>query len=62
MGNIGGFLAPIVMGRLMVLPHGDGLALGALASVLLVSALLTLLLRTDGSPPPSASPGQSPGF
>jgi ACS family tartrate transporter-like MFS transporter len=44
-GNIGGFLAPIVMGRLMLLPHGDALALGSLAGVLLVAALLTLLLR-----------------
>lgn len=42
-GNIGGFLAPIVMGRLMLQPGGDGLALAALAGVLLLSAGLALL-------------------
>jgi sugar phosphate permease len=52
-GNIGGFLAPIVMGRLMLLPHGDALALGSLAGVLLLSALLTLLLK-QGKPAASS--------
>jgi predicted MFS family arabinose efflux permease len=42
-GNIGGFLAPFVIGQLMLRPHGDDLALGYLAGVLLVSALLALL-------------------
>ena len=43
-GNIGGFLAPIVIGRLMLLPGGDVLALNALAITLLVAAALALLL------------------
>lgn len=30
-GNIGGFLAPFVMGRLMLRPHGDSLVLAYLA-------------------------------
>jgi ACS family tartrate transporter-like MFS transporter len=48
-GNIGGFLAPIVMGRLMMRPGGDGLALAGLAVVLLLAAALALLLpRTQG--------------
>lgn len=42
-GNIGGFLAPFVMGQLMLRPHGDSLALAYLAAVLLVSALLALV-------------------
>jgi ACS family tartrate transporter-like MFS transporter len=42
-GNIGGFLAPFVMGQLMLRPHGDSLALASLAGVLLVAALLALL-------------------
>lgn len=41
-GNIGGFLAPIVMGRLMLLPHGETLALAALAAVLALSACLAV--------------------
>lgn len=41
-GNIGGFLAPIVMGRLMLLPNGETLALAALASVLALSACLAV--------------------
>lgn len=41
-GNIGGFLAPIVMGRLMLQSNGDSLALSALAAVLIVSAGLAL--------------------
>ena len=44
-GNIGGFLAPFVMGRLIASPGGDALALAALAAVLLLSALLSLLLQ-----------------
>jgi len=44
-GNIGGFLAPFVMGRLMLRPQGDSLALASLAGVLLVSSLLALLVR-----------------
>ena len=48
-GNIGGFLAPIVMGRLMMRPGGDGLALAGLAIVLLLASALALLLpRTQG--------------
>jgi hypothetical protein len=43
-GNIGGFLAPIVMGRLMLRPGGDGLALAGLAAVLLLASALALLL------------------
>jgi sugar phosphate permease len=43
-GNIGGFLAPFVMGQLMLRPHGDSLALAYLAGVLLVSALLALVV------------------
>ena len=42
-GNIGGFLAPFVMGQMMLRPHGDSLALASLAGVLLVSALLALV-------------------
>jgi ACS family tartrate transporter-like MFS transporter len=45
-GNIGGFLAPFVMGRLMLRPHGDSLALLYLAGVLLLSALLAVLATT----------------
>jgi len=41
-GNIGGFLAPIVMGRLMLHPNGDTLALSCLAGVLILSAGLAL--------------------
>lgn len=41
-GNIGGFLAPFVMGRLMLLPQGEARALAALAAVLLLSALLAV--------------------
>lgn len=50
-GNIGGFLAPIVMGQLMLRPHGDSLALAYLAGVMGVSALLALLAtrRRSGS-------------
>jgi MFS transporter, ACS family, tartrate transporter len=44
-GNIGGFLAPFVMGRLLLLPNGDALALGSLAAILLISACLALFLR-----------------
>jgi MFS transporter, ACS family, tartrate transporter len=48
-GNIGGFLAPIVMGRLMLRPGGDSLALAGLAVVLLLaSALAVLLPRLQG--------------
>jgi nitrate/nitrite transporter NarK len=48
-GNIGGFLAPIVMGRLMMRPGGDSLALAGLAVVLLLASALALLLpRTHG--------------
>lgn len=47
-GNIGGFLAPIVMGRLMLRPGGDGLALASLAAILLLAALLALLLPRAG--------------
>ena len=43
-GNIGGFLAPIVMGRLMLRPGGDGRALAGLAAVLLLASALALLL------------------
>jgi predicted MFS family arabinose efflux permease len=43
-GNIGGFLAPMVMGQLLLKANGDGLALGALAAVLLLSAGLVLAL------------------
>jgi len=43
-GNIGGFLAPFVMGRLMLRPQGDSLVLAYLAAVLLVSAALALLV------------------
>ena len=41
-GNIGGFLAPIVMGRLMLLPRGETLALAVLAAVLALSACLAV--------------------
>jgi nitrate/nitrite transporter NarK len=44
-GNIGGFLAPFVMGRLMLRSNGDALALGSLAAVLLMSAVLALALQ-----------------
>lgn len=44
-GNIGGFLAPIVMGKLMMTTGGESLALAALAFVLLLAALFTLALR-----------------
>jgi hypothetical protein len=47
-GNIGGFLAPFVMGRLMLRPHGDSLVLAYLAEVLLLSALLALLVNRRG--------------
>ena len=58
-GNIGGFLAPIVMGRLMLRPQGDSLALAYLAGVLLVSALVALLAtrRRGAAIRPSASLG-----
>jgi ACS family tartrate transporter-like MFS transporter len=49
-GNIGGFLAPFVMGRLMLRPHGDSLALAYLTGVLLVSAVLALLATQRRSP------------
>jgi len=48
-GNIGGFLAPFVMGRLMLRPQGDSLALAYLAGVLLLSALLALLVNRRGA-------------
>ena len=50
-GNIGGFLAPIVMGHLMLLPHGDGLALAALAGMLVLSALLAMGLKQAAPAP-----------
>jgi ACS family tartrate transporter-like MFS transporter len=58
-GNTGGFLAPIVMGRLMLRPQGDSLALAYLAGVLLVSALVALLAtrRRGAAIRPSASLG-----
>jgi len=64
-GNIGGFLAPIVMGRLMLQANGNALALTSLAGMLLLSAVLALLLpRTltlpsgadQSDPAPSPSP------
>jgi len=48
-GNIGGFLAPFVMGRLMLRLQGDSLALAYLAVVLLLSALLALLVNRRGA-------------
>ncbi len=50
-GNIGGFLAPIVMGRLMLSPGGDNLALAALATVLLLGSVLALWLPVVTPPP-----------
>jgi ACS family tartrate transporter-like MFS transporter len=48
-GNIGGFMAPFGMGRLLLLPNGDALALGCLAAVLLISAVVALALQqTNG--------------
>jgi ACS family tartrate transporter-like MFS transporter len=44
-GNIGGFMAPFGMGRLLLLPNGDALALGCLAAVLLISAVVALALQ-----------------
>jgi len=41
-GNIGGFLAPIGMGLLLVRPHGDLWAIAALAGVLLLGGLIAL--------------------
>lgn len=41
---LGGFLAPFVMGRLMLRPGGETLALASLAAVLLLAAGLALLL------------------
>lgn len=55
-GNIGGFLAPLVMGRLMLQPHGMGLALAALAAVLLLGCLLALACRLPAEPPAGLSP------
>jgi len=55
-GNIGGFLAPLVMGRLMLQPHGMGLALAALAVVLLLGCLLALACRLPAEPPAGLSP------
>ena len=46
-GNIGGFLAPFVMGRLLLQPNGDALALGSLTAVLLLSAVLALALQQN---------------
>jgi MFS transporter, ACS family, tartrate transporter len=51
-GNIGGFFAPIVMGRLMLGPGGDNLALAALATVLLLGAVLALRLPVNLQPGP----------
>ena len=51
-GNIGGFFAPIVMGRLMLGPGGDNLALAALATVLLLGAVLALRLPVSLQPGP----------
>lgn len=59
-GNIGGFLAPLVMGRLMLQPHGMGLALAALAAVLLLGCLLALACRLPAEPPAGLSP-RGPG-
>jgi len=39
-----------VMGRLMLRPHGDTLALACLAGVLLVSAVLALLVSRPQQP------------
>lgn len=50
--NIGGFFAPIVMGRLMLGPGGDNLALAALANVLLLGAVLALRLPVNLQPGP----------
>jgi ACS family tartrate transporter-like MFS transporter len=55
-GNIGGFLAPLVMGRLMLQPNGMGLALAALAVVLLLGCLLALACRLPAEPPAGLSP------
>ncbi len=49
MGNIGGFLAPLVMGRLLLRPGVEPLALASLAAVLLLAALLALRLPPAGS-------------
>ena len=43
-GNIGGFLAPFGMGRLLLLPNGDAMALGSLATVLLIASGFSLAL------------------
>ena len=51
-GNIGGFFAPIVMGRLMLGPGGDNLALAALATVLLLGAVLAQRLPISLQPGP----------
>ena len=48
-GNIGGFLAPIVMGHLMQTQGGDGLSLAALAIILLLASALALRLPRFGS-------------
>ena len=55
-GNIGGFLAPMVMGRLMLQPGGTGLALAALAAVLLLGCLLALCCRQPARSPAGFSP------
>jgi hypothetical protein len=44
-GNIGGFLGPIVMGRLMLGPGGDNLALDSLATLLLLGSARALRLH-----------------
>ena len=49
-GNIGGFLAPIAMGRLMLQSGGDGFALAGLAAVLLLASGLALGLPRWSSP------------
>lgn len=44
-GNIGGFLAPYLIGRMMMLPDGDHLSLLMLSAVMLLSGGLALLAR-----------------
>ena len=57
-GNIGGFFAPIVMGRLMLGPGGDNLALAALATVLLLGAVLALRLPVNLQPGLGRAPAE----